>query len=109
SSDVCSSDLFDGASFQSQCAGISFKSSSVIPYLSGFNKFDSSFFLPTGSISASKWPNLRMASIHLFAAVIFLTSSLEKPFPFPVLAVDVVSEEHTSELQSRFGLVCRLL
>src|SRR5699024_12493971 len=48
-------------------------------------------------------PGLRPISIAPFIVALFITSGTEIPNRF------ARSEEHTSELQSRFDLVCRLL
>src|SRR5699024_11556169 len=52
----------------------------------------------------SRYLSLRLF-LHIFAAVI---PEQKGDAHFPILLI-VRSEEHTSELQSRFDLVCRLL
>src|SRR5699024_12457018 len=56
-----------GALSHNHFAGICDKSSSVISYVSGSNKFVDSSQPPTAYISASKWPERLIASAYLIA------------------------------------------
>src|SRR5437868_11917198 len=66
---------------------------------------------PTGCASAGLAPLIRIRSVFLISRQWFVMA------PLPKLAAKLTtvgpcqtrSEEHTSELQSRFDLVCRLL
>src|SRR5699024_6699764 len=77
---------------------------------------DDIVFCPTLTFSASANPIIYQNAIPVFIDSDYETwnmnpNLLEKAFEkYPnVKAVIVRSEEHTSELQSRFDLVCRLL
>src|SRR5699024_12708613 len=53
-------------------------------------------------------PILKATGIFIFPVVHLLPWSIDHFMGF-ALSLDIRSEEHTSELQSRFDLVCRLL
>src|SRR3712207_8712424 len=64
---------------------------------------------PAGRPSPLNWG---FAAVLALAFVVFAASGVAEPLnvrPYPVAAVNFRSEEHTSELQSRQYLVCRLL
>src|SRR5699024_11618435 len=97
------------------CTGINgflFFTFGFLTILVGF--LASPFGVPTASSkdqSAFKRERTLLASRLFFS--INLTCSSVKYFPFtitlPFISSTLRSEEHTSELQSRFDLVCRLL
>src|SRR5699024_11732090 len=69
---------------------------SLIPYSSVFELIESYFIIDL---------NLPRRSIHIEQVLVHYLQQLKHS----MLIIQVRSEEHTSELQSRFDLVCRLL
>src|SRR2546421_7920971 len=83
--------------------------STLFPYTTLFRSFDDLEFLGRGQL---RLPSLVHEILHDFQARHVLTCGVfgGSPGNQPPLAVHYIrSEEHTSELQSRSDLVCRLL
>src|SRR5699024_4193411 len=90
---ACKSRCLASANFFNSVVIIKSLLSSVIPYI--FNCFSNNFFL--GLDLFTKTPrDFKLSKVHPSSVNIIVLSEFR-------------SEEHTSELQSRFDLVCRLL
>src|SRR5699024_12714185 len=70
--------------------------STLFPYTTLFRSYGGKTKAPSKSITSSASPR-------------FLPNALNLPFSTKISEASSRSEEHTSELQSRFDLVCRLL
>src|SRR5699024_12820286 len=61
-----------------------------------------------GFLQATQFPNIKFGFIHVPFIPQQVTDKPEKP-SMSIQTIQKRSEEHTSELQSRISLVCRLL
>src|SRR5206468_12000233 len=74
--------------------------STLFPYTTLFRSFNS-FFSAVRLAELARWALVRFDSVHFLVA--------DRPSTHTLVATRKRSEEHTSELQSRSELVCRLL
>src|SRR5207247_8686331 len=65
--------------------------------------------MPRHSQTAAATPVHVRGKSSIAASTLMLASASSAPLAIPVASIKVRSEEHTSELQSRVDLVCRLL
>src|SRR5207249_8850502 len=80
----------------------------VVLTVLGIVLFDAALFLTLRELGVD-WPVAVPLALLPHAAVSFQLLSLQVKGDFLAAALNLRSEEHTSELQSRFDLVCRLL
>src|SRR5699024_1993579 len=88
--------------------GLLFTWSIVSAFIYGFiSSLSMLFFIPLSGFFMAYVTGLYFDAYHAIGNVVFLSVTL--PIMYKVFDSYKRSEEHTSELQSRFDLVCRLL